>query len=404
MEPVLKPIEGSRACRLRELAWVFLKLGTVGFGGPAAHISMMEDEVVRRREWLRRDEFLDLVGATNLIPGPNSTELAISIGRLRAGVPGLLLAGACFILPAAVIVTFCGWFYRRFGELPQAEGILHGVKPVIIAVVAQAIWGLSRSALKSNGLIVLALGASGLSLSGVHELWLLFGGGLVAALARRFATKQSSTMPIFGLAAPDVQAEAALPMVMSSAGWSAAITAATASATPFGLWPMFWFFVKVGSVLYGSGYVLLAFLRADLVDRWHWLSENQLLDAVIVGQMTPGPVFTTATFIGYQLAGVPGAALSTLGIFLPAFCFVGLSGPLVPLLRKSPIAGAFLDGLNVVSLALMFSVTWQLGRVALVDPLSLGMVLGSAILLMRFRVASTWLMLGGAAIGLWRSQ
>ena len=379
---------------MRELAGLFLKLGLIGFGGPAAHIAMMEDEVVRRREWLSREQFLDLLGATNLIPGPNSTELAIHVGQVRAGWRGQWLAGSCFILPAMLIVTGCAWVYVRFGALPQAEGILYGVKPVVIAIVLQAMWGLGRSALKSKKLAVAGVLAAALSAIGVNELMLLFGTGLAIVAARPELWRKDGTPSarLFALPLPAVGSVRALPLAAAAGG-------AGAAAVPFALWPMFLVFLKVGSVLFGSGYVLLAFLRADLVDRTHWLTESQLLDAVAVGQVTPGPVFTTATFIGYLLAGLPGATLATVGIFLPAFVFVGLSGPLVPRLRRWPAAGAFLDGLNVASLALMGVVTWRLGRVAVRDWATLALAAASLLLLWRYRLNSVWLVAAGAAAG-----
>ena len=384
----------SRSARLNELAWLFLKLGTIGFGGPAAHIAMMEDEVVRRRGWLSHEKFIDLVGATNLIPGPNSTEMAIHIGHARAGFPGLLVAGACFILPATLIVTACAGAYVRFGTLPQAEGILYGVKPVIIAIVLQALWGLGHTAVKTPLLAGVGLAAAVFSFLGVNELLLLFAAGLLIAAIRRVAAKPTGGAST-GLAA------AFAPPVSTNAAVSASVAAgaATAATLPFGLWPMFLFFLKVGSVLYGSGYVLLAFLRADLVERWGWLSEAQLLDAVAVGQITPGPVFTTATFIGYVLGGAPAAVVATVGIFLPAFFFVTISGPLVPRIRRAPLAGAFLDGVNVASLALMAVVTWRLGAVALVDWPTVSLAVISAVLLFRFKLNSAWLVAIGALVG-----
>jgi chromate transporter len=369
--------------KLLELATLFLKLGTTAFGGPAAHIAMMEDEVVRRRAWLTREEFLDLLGATNLIPGPNSTELAIHVGHRRAGWPGLIVAGVSFILPAAAIVTAIAWAYVAFGSLPQAEALLAGVKPVIIAIVAQALWGLGRTAIKTRGLALLAAAAVLAAAFRANELAVLFGAGAVLAALRGTAGRMGR--PAAGLA----------PLMGAAVGGSA--------TTAFGLMPLFLFFLKVGSVLFGSGYVLLVFLRADLVERWHWLTEAQLLDAIAVGQITPGPVFTTATFIGYVLGGGAGAGVATLGIFLPAFVFVALSGPLVPRLRRSPLAGAFLDGVNVASLALMAVVSWQLGRNALVDGLSWVTAVAAAMLLARYRVNSAWLVAGGAAIGLLRT-
>jgi chromate transporter len=394
----------SRVGNLRELARLFLKLGVIGFGGPAAHIAMMEDEVVRRRGWLTHKRFLDLLGATNLIPGPNSTEMAIHIGHVRAGFPGLLVAGTCFILPAMLIVMGCAWAYTRFGALPEAKGVLYGVKPVIIAVVVQALWGLTRAAVKTGWLAALGAAVVGFSFAGANELLLLFAAGFVVAIVRALLGEKRGKSASL-LAATPLPA----PMLETTNGLSPATTTTVAglttaaAVTPFGLWPLFWFFLKVGSVLYGSGYVLLAFLRADLVERWGWLSETQLLDAVAVGQITPGPVFTTATFIGYVLAGTPGALVATVGIFLPAFFFVAISGPLIPRLRASPIAGAFLDGVNVASLALMAVVTWQLGRVALVDGLTMVLAALSALLLLRFRLNSAWLVTGGAVAGVTRS-
>jgi chromate transporter len=334
---------------LAELAGLFLKLGTISFGGPAAHTALMEEEVVRRRKWLTAAEFLDLVGATNLIPGPNSTELAIHIGHRRAGWPGLIVAGACFILPAMLIVSVIAWAYVRFGTLPEASALLYGVKPVIIAIVVQALWNLGKSAMKTKLLAAAGIIAATACFFGVNELLVLFGCGFVL-LAIRAADKKKP-VAVGGFA----------PFFANLPGTSTAVAASVAVAAPFSLNLMFFFFLKVGAVLFGSGYVLLAFLRADLVERWHWLTESQLLDAIAVGQFTPGPVFTTATFIGYLLSGPTGALVATLGIFLPAFIFVALSAPLIPRLRASPLAGAFLDGVNVASLALMAVVTWQLG-------------------------------------------
>ncbi len=357
-------------------------MGTVAFGGPAAHVAMLEDEVVRRRGWLTRDAFLDYLGATHLVPGPNSTELALHLGRARAGWPGLLVAGTCFILPAALIVAGVAWAYVRFGALPQAAGLLYGVKPVVIAVVVQAVWSLGRSAVRSTTLALIGAAAVAAATLGVHELAVLAAAGVAAVVLRRPRPAGVGAAAAW-LAAP--------PLAQSPAEIVAA---------PFSLWGLFGVFAKIGAVLFGSGYVLLAFLRADLVERLGWLTERQLLDAVAVGQVTPGPVFTTATFVGYLLGGPAGAAVATIGIFLPAFVFVALSGPLVPWLRRSPAAGAALDGVNVASLALMAVVAAQLGRAALVDPLTVALAVASAVLLVRRRVNSAWLVAGGAAIGL----
>jgi chromate transporter len=378
---------------LTELAAVFLKLGFIAFGGPAAHIAMMRDEIVLRRQWLSDAEFLDLLGATNLIPGPNSTELAIHIGHRRAGFAGLITAGACFILPAMLIVLCIAWAYVRFATLPQARGLLYGMKPVIIAIVVQALWGLGRSAVKTKFLAFAAIAATALTFSGVNELVVLFGVGIAVAIILSL-WRSDKRAPFGGL--PFLPLHFYRKPLLGALAPGVAITAA---AYPFGLWPLFLFFLKVGSVLFGSGYVLLAFLRSDLVQHWHWLNEAQLLDAIAVGQFTPGPVFTTATFIGYLLGGTPAALLATLGIFLPAFVFVAISGPMVPRLRRSRVAAAFLDGVNVASLALMAVVTWQLGRTAIVDTLTIVLGFLSAVLLLRWKVNSVWLLAGGALIG-----
>jgi len=363
---------------LAEVALLFLRLGSTAFGGPAAHIAIMEDEVVRRRGWMKREEFLDLLGATNLIPGPNSTELAIHIGRRRAGWAGLLVSGACFIVPATLMVWALAWAYVRYGDIPESEGLLYGVKPVVLAIVAEALWVLGRTPLKSPGLVVAGLAALGLALAGVNELIVLFGIGTAIALLRRF----TGAGRLFVAALPP-------PLALVSA----------AAVQPFHLPSLFLAFLKVGSVLFGSGYVLLAFLRAELVVRLGWLSEAQLLDAIAIGQMTPGPLFTTATFVGYVLGGHAGALAATLGIFLPAFFFVAVSGPVVPWLRRSATAGAFLDGVNVASLALMAAVTVQLAGDAVHDVPSAVLALASVLLLVRFRINSSWLVATGALLG-----
>lgn len=396
---------GQRPTSLGEIGRLFLKLGVTAFGGPAAHIAMLEDEVVSRRRWLTRAEFLDLLGATNLIPGPNSTEMAIHVGHARAGWRGLLVAGTCFILPAALIVTALAWAYVRFGSVPEAAGLLYGVKPVVIAVVLQAVWRLGQGAITSMLLAVVATLAVAAYLLGAGEIAVLAASGALVALVRH---RRGQEVEGAG-APPDASLPAVLPPVATLtlaqtgtvvAGAGVAGGVATSGAAAFGLWPLFAFFAKVGAVLFGSGYVLLAFLRSGLVAERGWLTEAQLLDAVAIGQVTPGPVFTTATFIGYLLAGGTGAAVATAGIFLPALVFVAISGPLIPRLRRSPVAGAVLDGVNAASLALMAVVTVQLGMAALVDVPTVALALGSALLLVRWRVNSAWLVLGGAMIGL----
>lgn len=366
---------------LAELVRLFTKLGVIAFGGPAAHIAMMRDEVVSRRHWMSEQEFLDLVGATNIIPGPNSTELAIHIGRRRAGWWGLLVAGACFILPAALIVLALAAIYARYGSTPAAEKVLYGILPVIIAVVAQALYGLLKAAVK--GPLTATVGAAALALYflGVGEIPLLFAGALAVLLLQR-AWRFSS---------PD------RTLVLFPFGPVMGLLAAPAGSV--GLGKLFLSFLKIGAVLFGSGYVLLAFLRSEFIGPG-MLTEKQLLDAVAIGQFTPGPVFTTATFIGYLLGGVPGAALGTVGIFLPAFVFVAITGPIIPRLRNSPATASLLDGLNVVSLALMGGVTWQLGRRAIVDPFTFLLALAAFVLLFRFKVNAAWLVIGGAILGL----
>jgi chromate transporter len=379
-----------RSDALRELAVLFLRLGTLAMGGPAAHIAMMEDEVVRRRRWTTHERFLDMLGVCNLIPGPNSTEMAIHIGQLRAGFAGLVVAGACFILPAAAIVMAIAWMYVRYGTMPQAVGLLYGIKPVIIAVVLQALWGLGRTAIKSRLLAAIAIVSFVAALFDVNEMIVLIGGGVVMMAIRAVEDRDAARATLAALPTVATRASAVKP---------AAIAAAVV-AVPFSLTTLFLFFLKVGAVLFGSGYVLLAFLRTDLVDRLRWLSQAQLLDAVAVGQVTPGPVFTTATFIGYILGGFRGAVVATLGIFLPSFFFVSISGPLIPHLRRSPLAGAFLDGVNVGAWALMAAVTLFLARAAVVDTVTMILAVASAFVLIRYRLNSAWLVIGGGLIGL----
>ena len=367
---------------LKEVALLFLKLGTVAFGGPAAHVAIMHAEVVKRRKWLSDQEFLDLLGATNLIPGPNSTEMAIHLGFLRAGWPGLIAAGLGFILPAALMVGLLAWAYKLYGALPQAEWLLYGVKPVVIAIIVQALWSLGGKAIKNPLTAVVAAAALGLYFLGVNEIALLFAGGVVVMLAANLQRLRSRMAAAF-----------LLPL----GGMTAAQIAAS---IPFSLPVLFLTFLKIGAVLYGSGYVLLAFLRADLVVRYGWLTDPQLIDAIAIGQVTPGPLFTTATFIGYQLGGVSGALLATLGIFLPSFVFVLISNPFIPRMRGSPWFGALLDGVNAAALGLMAAVTWQIGGASLIDPLTVLVALVGLALLLRFKVNSTWLIAAGALIGL----
>lgn len=370
-----------------EVALVFFRLGLTAFGGPAAHISIYRDEFVRRRKWLSDEQFLDLLGATNLIPGPNSTEIAIHLGYLRAGWTGLILAGVGFIFPAMLIVLFMAWAYVRYGETSQADWLLYGVKPVVIAIILQALWSLGKKALKDFSLVLVGAVAVLLYFLGIHPIPVLLGGGLLILLYRgRESLKNLGA--------------AAIPVGLLSLG---GIPAAIQASIPFSLGLLFLTFFKTGAVLYGSGYVLLAFLKADFVERLGWLNEGQLIDAIAIGQVTPGPVFSSAAFIGYLLGGVPAALLATLGIFLPSFIFVILSNPLIPKLRSNPWTASILDGVNAASIGLMAAVTVQLAGTAFPDPLTVVVGLVAAVLLIRYQVNTTWLILGGALIGLARA-
>jgi len=366
--------------RLTEVAKLFLKLGMTAFGGPAAHIAMMHNEIVKRRKWLSDQQFLDLVGATNLIPGPNSTEMAIHIGFLRAGWPGLIVGGICFIVPAMLIVLFLAWVYVRFGATPQTEWLLYGIKPVVIAIIVQALWSLGQKAVKGAPTAAVAVIVIILYFMGMNEIALLFGGGLIVMLLTNYRRLRRRMAGIF--------------IPLSSVGILSYVS------IPFSLPQLFLTFLKIGAVLYGSGYVLLAFLRADFVVRFGWLTDQQLMDAIAIGQVTPGPVFTTATFIGFVLGGIPGALLATLAIFLPSFIFVAISNPLIPRIRNSAWVSGLLDGVNVASLGLMAAVTWQLGRASLTGPLTILIALSSFVLLIWLKVNSTWLIVGGGLIGL----
>jgi chromate transporter len=365
--------------RLGEIAAAFLKLGLVAFGGAVAHIAMMEEEFVRRRGWLSREDFVDRVGAVNLLPGPSSTEMAIYLGQLRGGFPGLLIAGAAFILPSALMMCGLAWVYVRYGALPEIAGVLWGVKPVVVVLIAQAVWSLGKTVLKSRELMVIAAIVLGLAAVKVSTLPLLIGTGVAWIAANRFGAK-----PAAGSVASGVSA---------AAGGAATFVAATTTG-------VFLYFLKIGALLFGSGYVLLAVLREDLVTKLHWLSETQLLDGVAVSQATPGPFFTVATFLGYVLAGWRGAGLATVGMFVPAFTYVAVTAGVLPRLRKSPTAGLFLDGVNAAAVALMAFVGFQFACAAVMTPLAGAIAVVSAALAFRFKVNSAWLVLGGAVVGL----
>lgn len=374
-----------------EVFVLFLKLGCTAFGGPAAHISLFRQEVVQRRKWITDEQFLDLLGATNLIPGPNSTEMAIHIGYVRAGWAGLIAGGLAFTLPAMLMVIALAWLYVTYGSTPQAGALLYTIKPVMMAIIVQALGMLGSKAIVEKPPLQrwlaagICLGALGLYFFQVNELLLLVLGGLVMTIAVNRGRLTKTTLR--GLA----------PAFPVGLGLAASVAA---SGAAFSLPVLFLTFLKIGSVLYGSGYVLVAFLRADFVAHLGWLSEKQLIDAIAVGQVTPGPLFTSATFIGYLLGGVRGALLATLGIFLPSYIFVAISNPLIPRLRASPWTGALLDGVIAASLGLMAGVSVQLGLASLVDPLTL-VAFGTALfLLYRYRLNATWLIAGGALIGL----
>jgi len=364
-----------------EIAGAFLRLGFIAFGGPAAHIAMMEQEFVERRKWLSRQDFVDRMGAVGLLPGPSSTELAIYLGELRGGLAGLLIAGCSFILPAAVLVGLLAWAYQKYGSAPQIGAVLFGVKPAVVALIAQAVWSLGRVAVKSKELVFLAVVVLGLVAMHVSAIALLIGTGVAWIVAERFGGGQGVAKTFGGI------------LAQSGATAAASVSMPTVAG-------VFLYFLKVGAVLFGSGYVLLVLLRADLVERLHWLTENQLLDAIAVSQGTPGPFFTVATFVGYVIAGWKGAALATVGMFLPAFVFVAVTAKHLPKLRRSPTASAFLDGVNAAAVALMAFVGWQFARGTLVNVPAAVIGVISALLVLRYRVNSAWVILGGAVAGI----
>ncbi len=384
--------------KLAEVASLFLRLGFTAFGGPAAHIAMMRTEVVQRRQWISDERFLDLLSVVNLIPGPNSTELAIYLSYLRAGWPGLLVGGVCFIGPAMLIVLAFAWLYVRYGSLPQTTWLLYGIKPVVIAIIAQALWGLCRTVMKSVWPVTLAALVFVLYLLGINVLLLLLGGGLLFGIVRWLQRRQKGAVLSIGLPFSFIGVAETARMFTATEP----LTSITLAAIPISLPILFLTFLKIGAVLYGSGYVLLAFLHTDFVSGLGWLTDRQLLDAISVGQFTPGPVFTTATFIGYLVAGWQGALLATLAIFLPSFAFIPLIHPLATRLRRSPWTSALLDGVNIAALALMAGVLFQLGQSALVDVLTWAIALVSLGILLRFKINSAWLIAAGAVVGFLR--
>lgn len=402
----LPPHAGASPGRLRELALLFLKLGTISFGGPAAHIALIEGEIVRKRQWVTRQQFLDMLGAANLIPGPTSTEMAINVGFVRAGWVGLCVAGASFVLPAALITGAFAWVYVRFGAMTQAGSILGGIKAAVIAVIAIAIWRLGKTAVRNAGLAALG----GLSLAafflGINPIVILFGGGVVGTLVQRAVAMRASGAPLLwplltrqnftvrGVEWPR------LPFLRSLGVIGVASTALAPTVVKPSLGRIALFFLKVGAVLYGGGYVLLAFLEQGLVRQHAWLTQQQLLDAVAIGQFTPGPVLSTATFIGYILGGAPGAAVATIAIFLPSFFYVGLLAPILFRLRQSAWMAAFLDSVNVCAVALMGGVTFRLAADALRGWPAWLIAVAALVALLRWKVSPAWVVLGGGVAGL----
>jgi chromate transporter len=368
--------------KLYELFTLFLRLGFTAYGGPAAHISMMYDEVVERKKWLEEGKFLDLIGATNLIPGPNSTEMAIHIGYMRAGWRGMIIAGTSFILPAMLSVILLAFIYVQYQETPGADAIFYGVKPVVVAIILMALIKLGRKAAKS--LLTILVGFTSLGLFyffNINPLLLLVAGGIITMVVENIhkiknTWKTSLFLPLLPLHSPLLQ------------------------AVPFSYLQLFLSFFKIGAILYGSGYVLLAFLQAEFVENLSWLTDQQLIDAVAIGQITPGPVFTTATFVGFILGGWQGAVIATVAIFLPSFIFVLVINPWVPRLRASEWFSGLLDGVNAVALGLMAGVTIELAILSLTDLFAVFFFIVAVILLFRFKFNTTWLILGGALIGL----
>lgn len=408
-EPNIAPLEGSIWKRLGELISLFFVIGATGFGGPAVLIAMMEDAVVRRRRWISRQYFLDLVGATNLIPGPNAVEMSIHIGFVRAGIPGLLVAGISFVVPAITITIMVAWAYVRFGTLPSVTPFLYGVKPVIVAVILSAVWRLGKPAVKTWKLAVIGAVVLLATLLGVNEIAAMFAGGILGMVWLRLSAKPKAAPPNDNKLTRTFPAFAWLGMGREGLVGLAGAAAAAASVVPLSLWRLGLFFLKVGAVLYGSGYVLIAFIQRGLVDNLGWLTQQQLLDAVAAGQITPGPFTSTAAFVGYFLLGFPGAIVAAVGIFLPSFLFAWLLNPMVPKLRKSLWTAAFLDSINVASVALMLAVSielafstliiWPLGAESWLRWPAWILAVAGSVIALRWSFSPTWIVVGGALIG-----
>jgi chromate transporter len=379
-------ISTSKISYFKEVAILFLRIGATAFGGPAAYIAIMQRETVRRRKWLDDQDFLDLIGATNLIPGPNAAEVALYLGLKRAGWKGYLASGILFILPGMIATLVIAWVYVNYGSIPEVTWVLYGVKPVVIAIILQALWDLGRKGVNGPTTLLVGLTVIAGYFLGFNEIALLFGGAAVVLLVRfvqQGGFKRKSAMLSF-LLTPVLD--------IPSSGLSS-------NLVPFSQTTLFLTMLKIGAVLYGSGYVLFAFFNTEFVQRLGWLTNNQLLDAIAVGQITPGPVATSATFVGFLLGGWSSALLATLAFFIPSFTFVALISRFIPLVGKKWWSRAFLDGVNVASLGLMVAVTWQLGRTGIVDWFTIVIAILAVVLVFRFKVNSTWLILGGALIG-----
>ena len=376
-------IEKSKITYLREAALLFLRIGTTAFGGPAVYIAIMQRETVRNRHWLDDQGFLDMVGATNIIPGPNATEMALYLGLVRAGWFGYILSGLFFIIPGVLVTLVLAWVYVTYGSLPQVGWVLYGVKPIVIAIIVQALWDLGRKAVKNALIAVVGIAVIVFYFLGFNEIALLFAGaGIVLLFSswQHFVKRDFSALVLLPILK--------VPVVIFSA-----------LKVQFNQVTLFLTFLKIGSVLYGSGYVLVAFFSSEFVQRLGWLTHQQLLDAIAVGQITPGPIASSATFIGYLIGGWPSALLATLAFFLPSFVFVALLSRVVPYIRKKWWSGAFLDGVNITSLGLMAAVTWTLGRAGITDWFTITLTVVALFLVFRYKINSTWLIFGGALLG-----
>jgi chromate transporter len=369
---------------LKEVALLFLRIGATAFGGPAVYIAIMQRETVRNRHWLSDQEYLDMVGAANIIPGPNATEMALYLGLVRAGWSGYAAAGLLFIIPGMLATLALAWVYVTYGSLPQVGWVLYGVKPVVIAIVVQALWDLGRKAVKNPLTAIVGIAVVVFYFFKLNEIALLFAGAAIVLLYQSGQHFIKNGFPAL-LAAPIVK----IPAVI-----------VTAIAAPFSQTTLFLTFLKIGAVLYGSGYVLVAFFNSEFVEKLGWITHHQLLDAIAVGQITPGPIASSATFIGYLMGGWQSALLATLAFFIPSFIFVALISRIMPYLRKKWWSGSFLDGVNVASLGLMTAVTWELGRAGVIDWFTIALAIGALFLVFRYKVNSTWLILGGALLGI----